>query len=677
MEASDFKDDHLLKFKKIGNKYPVSVIILVVVIWLHTMCCNEVKDRLVNENYLQQIFEGAMIVLAFTGATFTDSWLGKYNALIGSIIFLIFTQITIIVKESLIKDFYISWIFDIFGLFFLSLAFCIQMSCEYCLAGDQFPLYQVKERKKIFSSLYLSTTFGILFADIFAHLIWVSKWFSKSYSLLLSGILMGTMSLILVTILWCKKFFFIEHPKGSALLEIFKCILFAMKNKLIHCSWKTPKRDHWLDWASEKYSENNIKAVKLFFRLLLFILPFPIFWALVNKQERKWDYQAIQMSHILRRHQVTDETVENMFSAVILFLLFLMELILFPFMEQLGISFSLIKKMVIGMLLIFFSSLGALILELKIQNSAGMKPNSRQSFLKVLNVADSTFDVILYKNNSHKTTKIIMDDMYPNYDAIDLDSDQDVFQLRVSSSTWFKKEEILLEEKTIYLLILSGKETLYSITLMKEDYEKPENGLAHVRIFNTLDKDIYIMLLVDTFRLQKHNGYSPQLSIRISRKVNLFYMIEEKKEVLQLKAGLLKFGSSYLLFIIQHVPVVKIHKVKLVQVKSFSVAWQFPQLFIKDLGRYFLTISCMEFFYYEAPKGLKVTMTALWTSTLYSSYIIMNFVSYISLLPEWIEYFLISCILLSIITAFFIISYYYKESYRENPSSEFTIIGNR
>ncbi|XP_031799636.1 solute carrier family 15 member 2-like isoform X2 [Sarcophilus harrisii] len=642
MEASDFKDDHLLKFKKIGNKYPVSVIILVVVIWLHTMCCNEVKDRLVNENYLQQIFEGAMIVLAFTGATFTDSWLGKYNALIGSIIFLIFTQITIIVKESLIKDFYISWIFDIFGLFFLSLAFCIQMSCEYCLAGDQFPLYQVKERKKIFSSLYLSTTFGILFADIFAHLIWVSKWFSKSYSLLLSGILMGTMSLILVTILWCKKFFFIEHPKGSALLEIFKCILFAMKNKLIHCSWKTPKRDHWLDWASEKYSENNIKAVKLFFRLLLFILPFPIFWALVNKQERKWDYQAIQMSHILRRHQVTDETVENMFSAVILFLLFLMELILFPFMEQLGISFSLIKKMVIGMLLIFFSSLGALILELKIQNSAGMKPNSRQSFLKVLNVADSTFDVILYKNNSHKTTKIIMDDMYPNYDAIDLDSDQDVFQLRVSSSTWFKKEEILLEEKTIYLLILSGKETLYSITLMKEDYEKPENGLAHVRIFNTLDKDIYIMLLVDTFRLQKHNGYSPQLSIRISRKVNLFYMIEEKKEVLQLKAGLLKFGSSYLLFIIQHVPVVKIHKVKLVQVKSFSVAWQFPQLFIKDLGRYFLTISCMEFFYYE-----------------------------------WIEYFLISCILLSIITAFFIISYYYKESYRENPSSEFTIIGNR
>ncbi|XP_031799637.1 solute carrier family 15 member 2-like isoform X3 [Sarcophilus harrisii] len=594
MEASDFKDDHLLKFKKIGNKYPVSVIILVVVIWLHTMCCNEVKDRLVNENYLQQIFEGAMIVLAFTGATFTDSWLGKYNALIGSIIFLIFTQITIIVKESLIKDFYISWIFDIFGLFFLSLAFCIQMSCEYCLAGDQFPLYQVKERKKIFSSLYLSTTFGILFADIFAHLIWVSKWFSKSYSLLLSGILMGTMSLILVTILWCKKFFFIEHPKGSALLEIFKCILFAMKNKLIHCSWKTPKRDHWLDWASEKYSENNIKAVKLFFRLLLFILPFPIFWALVNKQERKWDYQAIQMSHILRRHQVTDETVENMFSAVILFLLFLMELILFPFMEQLGISFSLIKKMVIGMLLIFFSSLGALILELKIQNSAGMKPNSRQSFLKVLNVADSTFDVILYKNNSHKTTKIIMDDMYPNYDAIDLDSDQDVFQLRVSSSTWFKKEEILLEEKTIYLLILSGKETLYSITLMKEDYEKPENGLAHVRIFNTLDKDIYIMLLVDTFRLQKHNGYSPQLSIRISRKVNLFYMIEEKKEVLQLKAGLLKFGSSYLLFIIQ-----------------------------------------------------------------------------------WIEYFLISCILLSIITAFFIISYYYKESYRENPSSEFTIIGNR
>ncbi|XP_051820038.1 solute carrier family 15 member 2-like [Antechinus flavipes] len=676
MEASDFKDDHLLNLKKIRNKYPVSVIILVFVIWVYTMCYNEIKDRLVSENYLQQIFEGSVVILAFSVATLIDSRLGKYNALIGSIIFLILTQIITIVKASLIENFSIIWIFDIMGLLCLSLAFSMQMSCEYCLAGDQFPVYQVKERKKVFSALYLVTIFGIFFADLFAHVIWESKWYSQSYSLLFNGILVGTMTLMLVTTLLCKKFFFIERPKGSALLEIFKCILFAMKNKLIHCSWKTPKRDHWLDWASEKYSEKNIKAVKLFFRLLLFIMPFPIFWALVNKQEKKWDYQAIQMSRILHRHDLLDENIENMFFVVILILLVVLEMILLPFMERLGISFSLIKKMVIGMLLIYVSSLGALILELQIQNSTSIKPHSKQSFLKILNVADHEFEIVLYKNNSHQSSEITLDAMYPDYDTIDLDSDEEYFQIHISDSTWFKKEVILLKEKTIYILILSGKKT-YSITLMKEDTEKPENGLAHVRIFNTLDKDIYLILLVDTFRLQKHNGYSPQLSIRISRKVNLFYMIEEKKDVLQLKAGLLKFGSSYLIFIIQDVPVVKIHKVKLMEMKAFSVGWQFPQLFIKDVGKYFLTVSCLEFFYYEAPPGLKVTMTALWTSSLYGSYLIMNFVSYISLLPEWIEYFLISCILLSVIIAFFIISYYYKETYRENLSSEFTVIGNR
>ncbi|XP_074131608.1 solute carrier family 15 member 2-like isoform X2 [Sminthopsis crassicaudata] len=637
--SAEFKNDQLLIIKKIGNKYPVSVIILAVVIWVHSVCYNEMKDRFINENYLQQIFEGIVVILAFSGATFTDSWLGKFNAHIGSIILVILTQITLIIKEILIKEFYISWIFDAFGLLFLSLALSIQISCEYCLAGDQFQIYQVKERRKVFSSLYLSTAFGIFFVDIYTHMIWV-------------------------VMLWSKKYFFIEHPKGSTLLEIFKCILFAMKNKLIHCSWKTPRRDHWLDWASEQYSEDTIKAVKLFFRLLLFILPFPIFWSLVSKQEEKWDYQAIHMSHILHQNQIADENVEGMFSAVILALLFLMEIVLFPFLEQLGLSFTLIKKMVIGMLLIYISSIAALLLELKIQNSPGIKPNSRQSFLKILNVADITFDVILHKNNSHHTTPIFMDSDYPDYDIINLDAHEEYFQLDVSSSTWFKKEEILLEEKTIYILILSGKESSYSITLMKEDNEVVENGLAHVRIFNNLDKDIYVILLLDTFRLRKNTGYSPLLTIRINRKVNLFYMIEEKKDVLQV--GLLKFGGSYLIFIIQDVPIVKIHKVKMVEIKTFSIAWQFPQLLIMDIGRYFLTVACMEFFYYEAPKGLKVTMTALWTSSLYSTFLIRNFVSYISLLPEWIEYFLISCILLSVIIAFFIISYYYKETYREN-----------
>ncbi|OWK00757.1 hypothetical protein Celaphus_00016795 [Cervus elaphus hippelaphus] len=59
---------------------------------------------------------------------------------------------------------------------------------------------------------------------------------------------------------------------------------FAIKNRIRHRSKKFPKREHWLDWASEKYDERLISQIKMVTRVMFLYIPLPMFWALFDQQ---------------------------------------------------------------------------------------------------------------------------------------------------------------------------------------------------------------------------------------------------------------------------------------------------------------------------------------------------------------------------------------------------------
>lgn len=42
--------------------------------------------------------------------------------------------------------------------------------------------------------------------------------------------------------------------------DFFSFFQFAIKNRIRHRSNKFPKREHWLDWAKEKYDVSDIIA---------------------------------------------------------------------------------------------------------------------------------------------------------------------------------------------------------------------------------------------------------------------------------------------------------------------------------------------------------------------------------------------------------------------------------
>ncbi|XP_068947374.1 solute carrier family 15 member 2-like [Petaurus breviceps papuanus] len=675
MEASDIEkceENELLSIKKIKNKYPVSAIILLILKWLDSISFSGMSGLLVlyfisqfvyfstYEFYLHNMFKAYVVILAFVAATITDSWIGKFKAFIGSNIFLLLSHFTVIIKELLSEDIIRSRFLVVLGLFFMALATGIKMPCILCLAGDQFPKYQVKERNKVFSFLYMSTVFGTFFADIFIPFIMGETCSRNNCYLIYFGSSAGIVTFNLVIFILSKNSFFIEAPQGSKLWKILMCVQYSIRNQLQYCFWKAPRRNNCLDWASQKYSETDINEVKCFFRMLLFLSPFPIFWALVEKQSVEWITQAKKMQPAVAGYPVENANFQLVFTAALLFSLIVIELVFVPLAECLGKNFSLRKRTTVGIIFIYLSSLTSFFLELKIENSPNITPGSRESFIRILNAADTSFQVTFIKNKSYifysKRSQIF--ESSDDYERIYLDSDQQYFQVKLHSNVTFKREEMLLEEKTAYVMILFGSLPFYSIMLIKETTTKPENGVANVRIINILDKDVDIITPVGTYHLKEYDRTS-ELNIRINGNTKLLCMIEKKDHVLEL--GALQFGASYLVFITEDIPELKTWKIKQPEIKSFSIVWQLPQLLVMGIGKYLLIVSCMELFYCEAPKGMKVTMQALWTSTLFSSSLILYCVTHTSFLPKWIEYFLLSSFLLVWIIIFFIISYFYQE----------------
>lgn len=60
-------------------------------------------------------------------------------------------------------------------------------------------------------------------------------------------------------------------------------------------SFKGQKKDHWMDWAGDKYDAQLIQDIKAMCKVLFMFLPLPVFWTLFDQQGSRWVLQAGQM----------------------------------------------------------------------------------------------------------------------------------------------------------------------------------------------------------------------------------------------------------------------------------------------------------------------------------------------------------------------------------------------
>ncbi|XP_066855301.1 solute carrier family 15 member 2 isoform X7 [Anser cygnoides] len=296
--------------KLCGSNYPLSIAFIVVNEFCERFSYYGMRAVLTlyfisffhwDENLSTAVYHAFSALCYFTpviGAIMADSWLGKYKTIIYlSIVYVVGHLIKSVGAIPSLGNQAVHVVLSMVGLFLIALGTGGIKPCVSAFGGDQFEEEHTSERSKFFSVFYLSINAGSLISTFVTPVLRGDvKCFGEDCYALAFGVPAALMVLALVVFIAGSGLYRKMPPQGNVLLEVCKCIGFAIKNRLKNRSHHIPKRDHWLDWASEKYSKQLIGEVKMVTRVLFLFIPLPMFWALFDQQGSRWTLQATKMN---------------------------------------------------------------------------------------------------------------------------------------------------------------------------------------------------------------------------------------------------------------------------------------------------------------------------------------------------------------------------------------------
>uniref|UniRef100_A0A667IF40 Solute carrier family 15 member 2 n=1 Tax=Lynx canadensis TaxID=61383 RepID=A0A667IF40_LYNCA len=626
-----------------GSNYPLSIAFIVVNEFCERFSYYGMKAVLTlylyflhwNEDTSTSIYHAFSSLCYFTpilGAAIADSWLGKFKVL------------------------------SLIGLSLIALGTGGIKPCVAAFGGDQFEEKHAEERTRYFSVFYLSINAGSLISTFITPMLRGDvQCFGEDCYALAFGVPGLLMVIALVVFAMGSKIYRKPPPEGNIVSQVVKCIWFAISNRFNNRSGDIPKRQHWLDWAAEKYPKQLIMDVKALTRVLFLYIPLPMFWALLDQQGSRWTLQATRMNGNLGVFVLQPDQMQVLNPLLVLIFIPLFDLVIYRLVSKCGINFSSLRKMAVGMILASLAFAVAAAVELKINRMTPPQPGPQEIFLQVLNLADDEVKVTVLgdENNTLLEESLRSFQKMPHYAQLHLKTKSQDFHFYLTYHNLSVYTKHSVEEKNWYSLILREDGKNISSMMVKDEGNKTANGMTTVRFINTLHKEVNISLTTDIFlSVGEDYGVSAYITVQSGEYAAVHCRTEDKDFLLNM--GLLDFGATYLFVITNNTnqdP--QAWKMKDTPANKLSIAWQLPQYALVTAGEVMFSVTGLEFSYSQAPSSMKSVLQAAWLLTVAVGNIIVLVVAQFSGLVQWAEFILFSCLLLVVCLIFSIMGYYY------------------
>lgn len=138
--------------------------------------------------------------------------------------------------------------------------------------------------------------------------------------------------------------------------------------KLKFVNRKDGIKEHWLDYAEEKYGAELVMETKMVLNVLTLFIPIPIFWALYMQLSSRWVFQATQMNGDLGWYTINPDQMVMSTTLFIIILIPVFERVVYPILAVVGIK-SPLQKMTLGFISSGFAFVMAAIVEWRIKGS--------------------------------------------------------------------------------------------------------------------------------------------------------------------------------------------------------------------------------------------------------------------------------------------------------------------
>uniref|UniRef100_A0A8C2AEW9 Solute carrier family 15 member 1 n=1 Tax=Cyprinus carpio TaxID=7962 RepID=A0A8C2AEW9_CYPCA len=578
------------------------------------------------------------------GAIIADSWLGKFKTIvylsivytIGQVIMAISAihDITDTNRDGTPDNMTFHTAMSMLGLILIALGTGGIKPCVAAFGGDQFEEHQEKQRSTFFSIFYLSINAGSLLSTLITPILRAQEcgiYSKQSCFPLAFGVPAALMVVALIVFIAGHNMYIMESPKGNILLQVMKCIGFAIRNRFNHRSKQHPKREHWMDWAEEKYDKLLIAQVKMVLKVLFLYIPLPMFWALFDQQGSRWTLQATTMDG----NFVSKKQTHIVNPILIVIMVPIMASAVYPLIKKCGLNFTPLRRMTVGMLLASLAFVAAALLQIQIDRTVPNFPSSSQTQVKFLNLENTPVPVVVEGQEPF---------VVPGFNVSSHNgTSNSIKQFLKENNKWEFSDELFHLQ-------------LNDIT------EKPNQGMNAIRFVNGFRSHLNFSVKSDHLGPIAPLQASDYFSVTHGKYV---FTIENEEGQTCHYILQLGFGSSYTVlipntFTFGESCTENIKAIQDINPNDIHMAWQVIQYFLMTCGEVVFSVTGLDFSYSQAPSNMKSVLQAGWLLTVAVGNIIVLIVAEAGSLPEqWAEYVLFACLLVAVSIIFAVMAYFY------------------
>uniref|UniRef100_A0A3B4T8L5 Solute carrier family 15 member 1 n=1 Tax=Seriola dumerili TaxID=41447 RepID=A0A3B4T8L5_SERDU len=547
------------------------------------------------------------------GAIVADSWLGKFKTIIYLSIVYAIGQVAMAVsaihditdtdRDGTPDNMTFHVVLSMVGLFLIALGTGGIKPCVAAFGGDQFSDHQDRQRRTFFSVFYLCINGGSLLSTIITPILRAQDCGihsqQKCYSLAF-GVPAALMLVALVVFIVGSGMYYKAEPQGNIMLDVCKCIGFAIKNRYRHRSNQYPKRQHWMDWAEEKYDKLLIAQIKMVLKVLFLYIPLPMFWTLFDQKGSRWTLQATTMNGYFGSLVIQPDQMQTVNPILILTLVPIMDSVIYPLINKCGLNFTPLKRMTVGMLLAAIAFVCAALVQIEI---------------------DVSRKQLLY--------------------------------LFISSSHFY----------FFFLNLIFRKHCPPSHQHPRTDdiTSKPQEGNNAIRFVNGMKTAVNVSIPAANFGLIEPFSYSNYSLIKNGKVTFTLWSGSQSCEYstdFGFGSSYTFFIPSTLVFGPNCQE--SITAAEDIKPNSVHMALQIPQYFFITAGEVMFSVTGLEFSYSQAPSNMKAVLQAGWLFTVAIGNFIVLIVAELAKLPkQWAEYVLFASLLVAVCFIFSIMAYFY------------------
>ncbi|XP_072396371.1 peptide transporter family 1-like [Diabrotica undecimpunctata] len=593
------------------------------------------------------------------GAIISDSFLGKFNTIF--YVSMLYAAGCILLALSATDPIGLPKAeFSILGLMLIAIGTGGIKPCVSAFGGDQFRLpQQAKEVEKFFSLFYFSINAGSLLSTLITPILRNDvHCFGNENCFPLAFAVPGFLMIIAIIIFVAgRPTYKIKKPEGNVIVQVTKCIVCGIKNKMK----SNVKKEHWLDYAEEKHGEKLIKDIKIALHVLVLFLPLPIFWALYDQQGSGWTLMAVRMDGNIGFYTILPDHMQLVNPLLILAFIPLFTYCIYPLLGKCNLLKTSLQRMTCGGILAAAAFAVSAFVMIAIEKNDPVLPSAGNIQLRAHNPSSC---IISVSTNMSEIKPFTLDpkSSYVNQD-IEWSGEKSV-KFTFHSITKECKDSvqiISLAEKKAYGMFMQSNG---SIRFYEDDVAKSRTGFPLVRTLPDTDIDVTY-----TQKKKSININSGNISAREFFRPG-HWSVEVGGEKLD-KTIYLQLGGTYAVMINEKQ--MDFNYTIVTKPNAIHITWLLLQYFIITAAEIMFVITGLEFSYSQAPVSMKALLQACFLLTTAFGNLIIVIISSMEIFEKKSYDFFLYCGLMvadMLIFTFLAMRYKYVKKEESPPSSE-------